>query len=151
MTEQHAENHFDAMSWPSPIKGWPKNIENVPYNALAGPMADSPSSWLKGSNCQRFAYGVMALFDLKCPPFRSSNLWNENESTAIVNEPRPLDLILFNSSGESFGAHIGIFMASDEILHLSREVGKPAVWSFEEFAMRSRYSTVVGIKRVRSN
>ncbi|HEY5304677.1 MAG TPA: hypothetical protein VIJ86_11580 [Acidimicrobiales bacterium] len=148
MTEKHAEIHFDEMNWPSPIGGWPENIENVPYNTSAGPMADSPSSWLEGSNCQRFAYGVMALFDLWCPPLRSSNLWKEEELTIVVNEPKPLDLILFNSSGKSFGAHIGIFMTSGEILHLSQEVGKPAVWSFEEFATRPRYSTIVGIKRI---
>ena len=68
-----------------------------------------------------------------------------------MNEPEPLDLVLFNFSEESYGAHVGIYMASHEILHLSQEVGRPAVWSFEEFALRPRYSTIVGIKRVRSN
>jgi len=134
--------------WPTPRGGWPATIETVPYILSAGPTATTPSSWLEGSNCQRFAYGVLALFELECPPLRSSNLWEDGESTTLVDEPQPLDLVLFNSSEESFGAHVGIYMARDEVFHLSQEVGKPAVWSFDEFVQRPRYATIVGIKRV---
>jgi len=135
-------------AWPTPRGGWPATIETVPYILSAGPTATTPSSWLEGSNCQRFAYGVLALFELECPPLRSSNLWEDRESTTLVDEPQPLDLVLFNSSEESFGAHVGIYMAPDEVFHLSQEVGKPAVWSFDEFVQRPRYATIVGIKRV---
>jgi hypothetical protein len=151
MPKKRSEIEYEMINWPTPPRGWPEDIGDVPYIHSAGPMAVSPASWLEGSNCQRFAYAVIALFDLKCPPLQSSNLWEEDELTTVVNEPEPLDLVLFNSSDEPFGAHIGLYMASDEIFHLSREVGKPAVWSFEEFAMRWRYSKIVGIKRVISN
>jgi hypothetical protein len=149
MLEENARIDFDSMDWLSPPSGWPINMTDVPFVLSAGPNADSPSSWLEGSNCQRFAYGVLALFGLNCPPVRSSNLWQEDELTSVVSEPRFLDLVLFNSSGESYGAHIGVYMAPDEILHLSQEIGRPGVWSFEDFAVRPRYSTIVGIKRVR--
>lgn len=135
-------------SWPMPRRGWPKDIEVIPYVLSAGPTTTTPSSWMEGSNCQRFAYGVLALFDLECPPLRSSNLWEDTESTTLVDNPQPLDLVLFNSSEEPFGAHVGIYMAPDQVLHLSQEIGRPAVWSFDEFAERPRYSTVIGIKRV---
>jgi hypothetical protein len=151
MSEKRAEIHFDKLNWPTPPTGWPENIENVPYNHSAGPLADSPASWLEGSNCQRFAYGVADLFDLWCPPLRSSNLWEEDQLTIVVNEPEPLDLVLFNSTDDPYGAHIGVYMATDEIWHLSQEIGNPAVWSFEEFAVRHRYLTVVGFKRVKRN
>jgi len=128
--------------------GWPINIAKVPFILSAGPSSDSPASWLEGSNCQRFAYGVLSLFNLICPPLRSSNLWEEDVVTTVVSEPEPLDIVFFNNSDESYGAHIGVHMAPDEVLHLSREIGIPGVWTYEEFAMRSRYSTVVGLKRV---
>jgi hypothetical protein len=39
-------------------------------------------------------------------------------------------------------------MAREQVLHLSQEVGRPAVWSFDDFADRPRYSTIIGYKRV---
>jgi hypothetical protein len=151
MSEKNAELDFDSMDWFAPLLGWPTNIAHVPFNLSAGPRADSPASWLEGSNCQRFAYGILALFDLTCPPLRSSDLWEESELTAVVNSPEPLDLVFFNFSRESYGAHIGVYMAPNEILHLSQEIGRPAVWSFDEFATRPRYATIVGFKTVQGN
>lgn len=148
MSEPRSGIDFHSMDWTPPRTGWPSDIANVPFVLSAGPGATSPASWLKGSNCQRFAYGVLALFDLSCPPLRSSNLWEENEFTSVVNKPEPLDLVLFNSSSEPYGAHIGIYMAPNEVLHLCQEVGWPTVWTFEDFSKRLRYSTVVGIKKV---
>jgi len=149
MSRKTSELRFDAKDWSTPPSGWLATIAQVPFNLLAGPRAHLPPSWLEGSNCQRFAYGVLSLYGLKCPPLRSSNLWEENESTRAVADPHPLDLVFFNHSQVPFGAHIGIYMARGEILHLSREIGIPAAWTFEEFAARPRYSTLVGIKTVR--
>jgi hypothetical protein len=67
----------------------------------------------------------------------------------VVTDPRPLDLVLFNSSADPYGAHVGLWMAPDEILHLARQVGAPAVWSLAEFARHPRYATKVGFKRVK--
>jgi hypothetical protein len=39
-------------------------------------------------------------------------------------------------------------MAPDEVLHLSREVGVPAVWPLSDFAARARFIILVGFKRV---
>jgi hypothetical protein len=64
----------------------------------AGPGSDTPPSWLDGSNCQRFAYGVLTLFGLTCPPLRSSDLWDDRTATAVVRDPEPLDLMLCNST-----------------------------------------------------
>lgn len=91
-SEKHAGIDFDSMDWRVPPLGWPSSIANVPFILSAGARTDSPSSWLEGSNCQRFAFGVLSLFDLNCPPLRSSNLWEENEFTTVVSEPEPLDL-----------------------------------------------------------
>lgn len=107
-----------------------------------------PSSWLDGSNCQRYAYGVLSLFGSLCPPLRSSDLWADHDATIAVGQPEPLDLVLFNGAEDPYGAHVGLWMAPDEVLHLSGEVGFPAVWPLAEFARRPRYATIVGFKRV---
>lgn len=134
--------------WTPPQGGWPSRLFEVPYIASAGPDSTQPPSWLSGSNCQRFAYGLLALFGRPCPPLRSSELWEDRDSTFIVEQPEPLDLVLFNASKDPYGAHVGVWMAVDEVLHLSKEVGAPAVWSIEQFASRPRYATIVGLKRV---
>jgi len=55
--------------------------------------------------------------------------------------------VLFNDSADPYGAHVGLVMATDQVLHLSREVGHPAIWSFADFAARPRYATLLGGKR----
>jgi|GEM_PF-4240842 len=135
-------------SWPRPSDGWPEGVWSVPYNSLAGPSGGAPDSWLDGSNCQRYAYGVLNLFGVNCPPLRSSNLWEETNVTKIVDSPEPLDLVFFGADLNPYGAHIGVWMAPDEVLHLCKELALPASWSMAEFAKRSRYRNVIGIKRI---
>lgn len=104
--------------------------------------------WLDGSNCQRFAYGVLGLFGLACPPLRSSELWADVDATVTVDRPAALDLVLFNATNDAYGAHVGVWIAPGAVLHLCREIGYPAAWTLENFARRSRYSSLVGFKRV---
>ncbi len=148
MTPRPIETSLINSSWPLPDGGWPENIAMVPYEYSAAPAASDPPSWLDGSNCQRFAYGVLALFGIIFPPLHSSDLWEECEVTEVTLTPKPLDLILFNSTHDSYGAHVGVWMSNTEILHLCQEVGRPASWSLDDFALRPRYATVIGSKRV---
>lgn len=133
--------------WPKPPTEWPDGIWSVPYVLTAGP-TDQVSSWLEAANCQRFAYGVLSLFGRDCPPLRSSNLWDDTTSSVQVHEPAALDLVFFNATDDSFGAHVGVWMASDEVLHLCKEIGAPSVWSMAEFKKRQRYQVIVGFKRI---
>jgi hypothetical protein len=132
-----------------PRDGWPAGIWRVPYVYSASPDSGDPPSWLDGANCQRYAYGVLSLYGLRCRPLRSSELWDDQDGSVVATDPRPLDLVLFNGSADPYGAHVGLWMAPDEILHLCREVGVPAVWSMAEFARRPRYATTIGFKRVK--
>ncbi len=120
----------------------------MPYNPLATPLNGGPNSWFDGANCQRYVYGILNLFGINCPNLRSSNLWEEAILTRIVDDPEPLDLIFFGARSNPYGAHIGLWMAPDEVLHLCREVGKPTVWSLAEFSLRPRYEVLIGYKRV---
>jgi hypothetical protein len=65
-TVPHTE-HMPRAAWAEPDSGWPPGLWQVPYLSSATPGSNAPSSWLQGSNCQRFAYGLLALFGLACP------------------------------------------------------------------------------------
>jgi hypothetical protein len=140
-----------STAWAEPDSGWPPGLWQVPYLSSATPGSNAPSSWLQGSNCQRFAYGLLALFSLACPPLRSSELWDDRSATVTVTQPQPHDLVLFNATSDPFGAHVGVWMAPDEIFHLCKEIGTPALWPFAAFASRPRYATLIGFKRVTSH
>ena len=137
-------------AWPRPPGGWPLAIGTVPYQLSATPGANRPPSWLDGSNCQRFAYGALSLFGARCPPMRSSELWDDRQWTFPADVPRPLDLVLFNRDNTPYGAHIGLWMAPTEVLHLCRQVGRPVAWSLAEFLVHPRYRTLIGFKRPRA-
>jgi hypothetical protein len=101
-----------------------------------------------GANCQLFAYEVLKYFDLAPPALRSSELWADTEATVRVTTAHPLDLMLVNTTGDAWGAHVGVWVGDDQVLHLSAEIGHPTVWRMSEFAARPRYRTLIGFKRV---
>ena len=67
---------------------------------------------------------------------------------AVGRDPEPLDLMLYNKTADPFGAHVAVWMAPGEILHLCHEIGVPAIWTPAMFAARPRYATLIGLKRV---
>ncbi|WP_407548728.1 cell wall hydrolase [Streptomyces sp. Pv4-95] len=131
-----------------PVAGAPE----CPSPAAAGAGA-GPAGLAEGANCQLYAYAVLGHFGLAVPPLRSSELWAEDRATRRVERPRPLDLVLFDGGPADgrpagYGAHVGVHVGDDAVLHLCREVGRPAVWSYADFAARPRYSRLLGAKRV---
>ncbi|MGQ4385628.1 hydrolase [Streptomyces sp. SAS_270] len=102
----------------------------------------------EGANCQLFAYEVLRHFALHVPAWRSSDLWADTGRTERVRVSRPLDLALFNAGDDAWGAHVGVVVGEDQVLHLCAELGRPAVWRLEEFTRRERYRTLLGFKRV---
>jgi hypothetical protein len=101
-----------------------------------------------GANCQLFAYEVLRHFGYDPPDLRSSELWDDTDSTQRVAVPRPLDLVLVNSSKDAWGAHVGVWADDDRVLHLCAETGRPALWGLAQFAARPSYRELVGYKRV---
>jgi hypothetical protein len=101
-----------------------------------------------GANCQLFAYEVLRHCGLMPPELRSSELWLDTSVTQRVAVPRPLDLVLLNTSRDAWGAHVGVWAGDDKVLHLCAEVGRPALWNLAMFAVRPSYRTLVGFKRV---
>lgn len=121
----------------------------VPYVGTAHPQAVPRPSVRDGANCQLFAYEVLGLHGLVVPDLWSSELWEDEELTCRVDDPKPLDLVLFSEDLQSYGAHVGVVVGEDLVLHLCREVGHPVVWTMAEFASRPRYAVRLGFKRVR--
>lgn len=79
--------------------------------------------------------------------YRSSELWSDTVFTHKVRVLKQYDIVFFNASPSSFGAHIGIYNASGAVLHLSKVVGKPALWSLSEFMKYPQYRYFIGAKR----
>lgn len=128
---------------------FPDWLWEVPYVAESSPGAVPRTSMRDGANCQLFAYEVLGMHGLHVPDLWSSELWEDEVLTTTVDNPKPLDLVLFSKDSESYGAHLGVVVGDCQVLHLCQELGKPAVWTMEEFACRPRYAVVLGYKRVR--
>lgn len=125
----------------------PAYFWTVPYVGERYPGAPGVPGIAAGANCQQYAYEVLRYFGFQVPDLRSSELWNDTGATVRVAGYEPLDLLLFNGSTHSYGAHVGVYIGAAKILHLCREVGKPVVWPVREFAAHPEYSTLVGAKR----
>lgn len=134
--------------WSTPAGGWPTWAWTVPYLGEQQPKASRLEPIESGANCQRYAYAVLGLFGISVPPHRSSELW---EDPSFLHPgrgaARPLDLVLFNQERGAWGAHVALYMADNQLLHLCAEIGRPVVWGWEDFATRARYASVVGLVR----
>ncbi|MFG2827718.1 cell wall hydrolase [Streptomyces sp. NPDC048434] len=121
-------------------------------DAPGGTAPDAFADLAGGANCQRYAYAVLRHFGLLIPPLRSAELWADERATRRAGRPQPLDLVLFDSGPAAgrppgYGAHVGVHLGPDQVLHLCREVGRPAVWRYADFAARPRYGRFLGAKR----
>ena len=100
-------------------------------------------------NCQSFAYAVLRHFGRVIPSFRSSELWDDTIHTCLAEDYATLDLILFNRARDAFGAHVGVFVGDNRVIHLARHVGVPTVWNLGAFAENPAYRVLIGAKRTR--
>jgi lipoprotein Spr len=114
----------------APSAGWPEWVFTAPYVGAAHPAAPLVTPMGEGANCQRFAYAVVGLFGLRVPPYRSSELWEDEKLGHVaVADVKDLDLVLFNRTADAWGAHVTVTL-SGRLLHLSAEVGQPALWQW---------------------
>jgi cell wall-associated NlpC family hydrolase len=128
-----------------PLLEVPRRFLDVPYDGARFPVADIAN----GANCQAFAYALLRHFGRRISDFRSSELWEDAVETERVTDLLPLDLLLFNPTSSSYAAHVGVFLGDGSVIHLSKRVGKSAIWSLERFAREPGYEVFIGAKRVR--
>ncbi|OPC82215.1 cell wall hydrolase [Embleya scabrispora] len=144
----------DRSHEPSPAV-LPPRFRAVPYVYARHPHAVAPGDLIAGANCQLYAYAFLAHHGLHAPALRSSELWADESTTTRVDEFAPLDLLLFDGGprpdrAPGYGAHVGVYLGPDRVLHLCREVGRPAIWGFADFAARPQYARLLGAKRCRA-
>ncbi|MEM7734704.1 MAG: NlpC/P60 family protein [Deinococcota bacterium] len=137
-----------ALSRANPLLDIPASFWNVTYNAACYPGAPGLNGLSEGANCQHFAYSLLRHFGLSVPGFRSSNLWEDTTYTHHVDAFEPFDLLLWNSKPRAWGAHVGVYLGEEQVIHLAKSVGKPAVWSLSEFRLEPAYQHFIGAKRV---
>ncbi len=132
------------------LAGLPSTFFEVGYRAEMVPGHEPHLGLAGGSNCQRFAYAVLAQSGRDLPSFWSDELWRDDVYTYVVADAKPLDLVLYAPSSDPYAAHVGIVVGKTSVLHLCEEIGRPVVWDFADFAARQRYRTRIGFKRVRT-
>jgi len=143
----HYGRVISTAGWPQPARGWPAWVFTAPYVGVAHPQEPSLGPIESGANCQRYAYGVVSLFNRQVPDHRSSELWDDPSlAHPSLDHLQDLDLVLFNADDSAWGAHVAVLIGR-QLLHLCAEVGHPAVWSWSDFARRPRYSTIIGAVR----
>lgn len=123
----------------------------IPYNGKVVPNNNLQSLDLSdGANCQVFVYSFLLYFGIKIPTeFRSKELWQDKKFTKLVKKPKLFDIMFFNKNNESYGAHIGVFLGNDMVIHLSKKIGYLSIWKINDFKKYKQYKFFLGAKRVK--
>jgi len=101
-----------------------------------------------GANCQLYAYTFLRHFGFVIPDFRSSDLWADLVHTRATPGPAPFALVLMHNQPASYGAHVGVCVGDDLVLHLSRQIGTPALETLNDIRSRRQYRYLIGFKTV---
>ncbi|GAB2823075.1 hypothetical protein GCM10027276_26800 [Comamonas piscis] len=127
----------------------PARFHGVPFVFDRYPGAPGVSGLTGGANCQQYAYAFLREHGFSIGNLRSSNLWEDTESTDEVATPQAFDLALVHERPEAWGAHVLVCVGSDLFLHLSMRIGRPAVETLAEVMARPYYQHLIGFKRCR--
>jgi len=127
----------------------PARFWRVTYDLTHDANSPDLAAMADGANCQNFAYELLRHFGRHVPHFRSSNLWEDTEHTLVADEPRALDLLLFNRTQNAWGAHVALHVGDDQAIHLSKKIGSPTVWPLARFREQAEYRVFIGAKRVK--
>lgn len=125
----------------------PDFLMHLKYDGSKHPGNTKVLELKESANCQVFAYALLHYYGIQIPPFRSSELWTDECHTKVVSIFQPLDLLLFNDNPNSWGAHVGVYLGDDQVIHLSKVIGKPIVWDLTTFGQYAKYQCFIGAKR----
>ncbi|MGB0523673.1 MAG: cell wall hydrolase [Flammeovirgaceae bacterium] len=132
--------------FPFAIPTWYMNIN---YNPRIIPNGETHDMQATGANCQVFAYALLRYNGKLVPDLRSKELWEDQAYSTLSEKLEPLDILFFKKDHQPWGAHLGVYVGENRVIHLSRKVGKPIVWELEEFALVPAYQVLIGAKRFR--
>lgn len=126
----------------------PQQFFEVEYKGSRIPGTENPSNFKQGANCQVFAYELLKHNGINIPNFRSSELWEDTIYTEKVEIIKPLDILLYNSENKAYGAHVGVSIGNNMLIHLSAENNKAEIISQEDMLRKNKYCIFIGAKRV---
>jgi murein DD-endopeptidase / murein LD-carboxypeptidase len=132
---------------PSIVSAIPQRFWDIRFDPDHDVDAPILKSIDESPNCQNFAYEILRHFRRTIPNFRSSNLWEDTNHTAVVSDHQPLDLLLFNRVQKAWGAHIALCVGEGDAIHLSKKLSAPVVWPIARFAEQPEYRVLIGAKR----
>ena len=125
---------------------------DIPYNSKVIPnwmIHDIQLSW---ANCQVYAYEILRYNTIFVPDFRSRELWDDSEySRVIPSEFEPLDILFFNKTNDPWGAHLGVYIWNNKVLHNSKDIWFPTIFDIEDFKKIHSYSCFLWGKRLKQN
>ena len=127
----------------------PEHFWRIRYDPNHDPNTPTLPSIYDSPNCQNFAYSLLEHFGFEIFPFRSSDLWEDNDETCLVRELRPLDLLHFNRTNSPWGAHVALHLGEDRAIHLSKNQSEPVIWPLAKFLELAEYRIFIGAKRLR--
>jgi len=125
----------------------PVHLRDVRYNAVHFPGAPNWLGVEGGANCQQYAYAVLRHHGFVLPDLRSKELWLDSEHTAVAERMAPFDLVLVHDNPDSWGAHVGLCVGEDLVLHLTKSIGVPVIETLAELQQRDAYRNLIGCKR----
>ncbi len=128
----------------------PPHLLDIAYVGKHFPGANWEGGLAAGANCQVFAYALLNHYGIVVPPFRSSDLWEDQTVSQRVTDLKPLDLLLWNRTTVAWGAHVGVYLGEGKAVHLSKQIGKPVIWSLARFMEEPLYHVFIGGKRILS-
>jgi lipoprotein Spr len=119
----------------------------VPYRADCYPGSSKITALADGANCQYFAYELIRYYGCIIPDFRSSDLWEDTKHTTKVTTLEPLDLVLMHRNQCAWGAHVGVYVGNNLVVHLSKAIKNPMVEDLQDLLLKPKYSHFIGAKR----
>ncbi len=128
----------------------PVEFMNISYDTRRHPQS-AEFDFNKGANCQLYAYALLKHFGVTVPPFRSSQLWADKEHTQVVYDLRPLDLLLFNDTNNSWGAHVAVYIGEEMVIHLAKDIGLPDISPLRKILLNPKYKVFIGAKRIKNS
>jgi murein DD-endopeptidase / murein LD-carboxypeptidase len=126
----------------------PGSFYQVRYDHERYPGAPGVRGLVGGANCQQYAYEFLRAFGFTIPDFRSSDLWADTTHSVVSQQPQLFDLVLVHDKPDPWGAHVGVYLATSLILHLSQKIGVPAIERLEALTQRPQYRYLIGFKRI---
>jgi lipoprotein Spr len=123
---------------------------DIRYNSSIIPDWNKKDIIHTGANCQVYAYEILRFNNKNIPDYRSSELWEDTLYSSIVSsEYHPWDILFFNKNNDPYGAHLGIYLWDNKILHNSKDIWKPAISELNDFKKIEKYKCLIWAKRFR--